>query len=148
MRRPPIDAVVSTLGRTRVASSVSAGSLVAVEAAGGVVEAIVAGTDGTGGWLIGPVTGLTPLPVNWTSCRPDESSPLIAHVPLVSPTAVGVKVTCSTTLAPGAIVSPSGRLVIAANAPPTGGLDLVIVTSVPPVLATVKLLVAVVPIVA
>ena len=46
---------------------------------------------------------------------------------------------------PGAIDVPSGRLVVAANAPPNGGFDFSTVTAVPPVFVIVKLLVAVVP---
>ena len=46
---------------------------------------------------------------------------------------------------PGAIVLPSASVVVAANAPPLGGLDFVIVTGVPPVFVTVKDFVAVLP---
>ena len=48
--------------------------------------------------------------------------------------AVGENVTDSVTVCPGAIDVPSGRLVVAANAPPNGGFDFSTVTAVPPVL--------------
>ena len=61
------------------------------------------------------------------------------------PGAVGENVTVSVSVWPGAIVVPSGRLVVAVNAPPNGGLDFSIVTGVPPVLVIVNVWVAVVP---
>jgi hypothetical protein len=58
---------------------------------------------------------------------------------------VGVNATVSTSDSPGSTVLPSGSEVVAANSPPLGGFDLVIVTAVPPVFVTVNDLVAVVP---
>ncbi len=66
------------------------------------------------------------------------SLPLISQTPLAGPAAVGVKATVSVSDSPGAIVVPSGSEVVAAKAPPLGGLDFVIVMFVPPVLVTVK----------
>src|SRR6202140_2814186 len=51
---------------------------------------------------------------------------------------MGVNATLSVRTSPGLIVVPSGNIVVAAKAPPTGGLDFVIVTFVPPVLVIVK----------
>src|SRR5437763_1535613 len=88
---------------------------------------------------------VVPTPLNVTSCRPVESSPLITQRPLAAPPTVGVNVTFSVSVSPGPIVVPSGRVVVAANSPPLGGLDFVIETFVPPMLLIVKDLVAVLP---
>src|ERR1700742_2713876 len=89
--------------------------------------------------------GPTPLPVRLTRCRPEPSSPVISQLPVNGPSALGVNVTPSVSVWPGATVVPSGSDVVGANAPPNGGLDFWIVTLVPPVLVIVNVLLAVLP---
>src|ERR1700733_8704980 len=85
-------------------------------------------------------SGTMPTPLNCTSCSPVASLPLIGQSALAGPVSVGVNLTVSLTLSPGAIVVPSDSEVVASKAPPIGGLDFVISTLVPPVFVTVKLL--------
>ena len=66
-------------------------------------------------------------------------------VPLAGPVSVGANVTFSVSVSPGAITEPSASVVVAANSPPLGGLDFVIVTPVPPVLVMVKERLALLP---
>src|ERR1700727_3736185 len=84
--------------------------------------------------------GALPTPSNLTSCSPVASLPLIGQTADAGPVLVGVNLTVSVKLSPGAIVVPSDSDVVAVNAPPIGGLDFVTSTAVPPVFGTVKLL--------
>src|SRR5579863_3064822 len=131
-RASPIVARVRLCGDSSGSRSTSAGE-----------GAVIPGKIGVG---VGSApSDRTPVPVNSTCCNPVSSLLLMTHASPALPGAVGVKLTTSDTLAPGAIVVPSSSRVCAANSPPKGGFDFEIVTVVPPVLVIVKLFVAVVP---
>ncbi len=83
--------------------------------------------------------------MNWTVRTPAPSSAFRTQPSVAMPGPSGEKVTNSVSVVPGASVMPSGNWVMALNAPMAGGLDLVTVSVVPPVLATVKLAVALPP---
>src|SRR5437899_1090949 len=67
----------------------------------------------------------TPVPLNFTSCRPVVSLPLISHAPVAGPATVGANETASVSVSPGLIVVPSESVLVAVKAPPLGGFDFV-----------------------
>src|SRR5947209_623750 len=79
-----------------------------------------------------------PLPASTTAWGPVSSSPVMYQRSLAGPDAPGSKRTVSVAEPPGDTDEPSSRRVVAANDPATGGLDFVIVTGLPPVLARVN----------
>src|SRR5690242_19226251 len=64
---------------------------------------------------------------------------------VAGPSATGVNVTVSVNDVPADITVPSARVVVAAKPATIGGFDLRIVIELPPLFATVKVSVAVVP---
>src|ERR1700734_2258334 len=94
---------------------------------------------------VSAVGSAAPAPLKRTLCSTSLPDPLITQVPSSGPMALGANTTFSVRISPGAIVVPSDSEVAAVKAPPAGGLDFVTVIVVPPVFATVKVVVALAP---
>ena len=87
-----------------------------------------------------------PVPVKVMVWIPEVSLPLITQVVKAGPARVGEKRTVSASCACAGITVPSDREVRALKPLAVGGLDLVIVSGVPPWLPTVKLTIPLWPI--
>ena len=94
---------------------------------------------------VSTIGAAAPAPLKRTLCSTSLPEPFITQVPCSGPTALGANTTSSVRISPGAIVVPSDSEVVALKAPPVGGLDFVMVMVVPPVLATVKIAIALAP---
>src|SRR5258705_11110051 len=66
--------------------------------------------------------GATPAPLNFTSCRPVVSLPLISHAPLAGPATGGADETVFVNVSPGVVVVPLENVLVARVAPPLGGV--------------------------
>ena len=74
----------------------------------------------------------TEAAVNVTFCVPVPSLPEITQTSLKAPAVAELNVTLSVMVEPAEMTEPSERIVVATNGPSAGGLDFVIVRSVPP----------------